>query len=715
MFPKQSVIEKYTRYGFSYRKASSNESYLTFTYKSGFFHNAEIVKIKDNERDKIELKRITNDLEKAGISCTTKEYKDLNDIEDQLFNGFFSVEEWKKSITDEYSDYTQKIINSFPSKNVTYSYINSKYTKNYKEPDNSLGIVSNILEQISKPGCKLILIEAPAGFGKTCTSYEIIKGLVNNYRNFKVMPFFTEFSRDRQARIFNHVFVREVDRKFRSVKSNVVIDELQNGRLCLVLDGFDELLSDSIENNTQENNDNAEPMLSTIGDLLKNEAKVIITSRRSNLFESEMFNLWLENNCENFNFERYRIFAPTTTEWLSFERSSKLTEVGINLEKISNPVLLSYLRALDSSSFTDLCSRPHEIVSQYFNSMLEREIERQKLSINVENQTEILSIVAGDMCEKDYTSDTKEKIVELLKTKCKDILESARKSYAASERPSLDSLANTLATHAFFDRSNQGNGKIEFINEFVFGNYIAEHILSSDGEWIASDERFVEPAVNSYSARTEDERKKLWDKIDPMKDFLKRSDLMTFEFSMLGDITPSSYCGESINSITINNATLFNSGILDNSTFSDCLFKDVEFNLDSLCKITFLSCKFYDCTYSGNLKDETISFLHCTANNGIIELLDHDESETVEEDDISDLRKEIFECYLPVGSDSIGRLHIPLAIIYGIESKGYQRKEINKEIKALKNEGYIVEAKSANFIAINKAKISRMKQLLGRA
>ena len=121
MFPKQSVIEKYTRYGFSYRKASSNESYLTFTYKSGFFHNAEIVKIKDNERDKIELKRITNDLEKAGISCTTKEYKDLNDIEDQLFNGFFSVEEWKKSITDEYSDYTQKIINSFPSKNVTYS------------------------------------------------------------------------------------------------------------------------------------------------------------------------------------------------------------------------------------------------------------------------------------------------------------------------------------------------------------------------------------------------------------------------------------------------------------------------------------------------------------------------------------------------------------------------------------------------------------------
>jgi hypothetical protein len=45
------VIERYKKYGFEYKKMYSNDSYLTFTFRSGFFHNAEVIKISDSPED----------------------------------------------------------------------------------------------------------------------------------------------------------------------------------------------------------------------------------------------------------------------------------------------------------------------------------------------------------------------------------------------------------------------------------------------------------------------------------------------------------------------------------------------------------------------------------------------------------------------------------------------------------------------------------------
>ena len=36
----ENLISKYKKYGFEYKKSYSNDSYLSFTFKSGFFHNA---------------------------------------------------------------------------------------------------------------------------------------------------------------------------------------------------------------------------------------------------------------------------------------------------------------------------------------------------------------------------------------------------------------------------------------------------------------------------------------------------------------------------------------------------------------------------------------------------------------------------------------------------------------------------------------------------
>ncbi|MGL4351449.1 MAG: NACHT domain-containing protein, partial [Plesiomonas shigelloides] len=215
------VIESYRKYGFEYKKQYSNYSYLTFTFKSGFFHNAEVVKINKNPSDTEDIKSKINSLNDLGVSAKITEYNSLSDIEEGLFKGFFDVDSWRKRIQAEYYDYVDSVIHSYPQngKDLTYSYINAPFTLiNQSETENT-DIIQNIINALDADNAQLILIEAPAGFGKTCTSYELIKKLVDD--ESKPIPFFTEFSRDRQARIFSHVFIREVDRAFSQVKSNV--------------------------------------------------------------------------------------------------------------------------------------------------------------------------------------------------------------------------------------------------------------------------------------------------------------------------------------------------------------------------------------------------------------------------------------------------------------------------------------------------------------
>lgn len=711
------VIERFRKYGFEYKKSSSNSSYLTFTFKSGFFHNAEVVQLAINDADEIDIASKIEDLKNLGVSIKRNKYDKIEQIENGLFKGFFDVERWKSRIKEEYNLYTDSILKSFPeSEQLEYKYINAPYSlsENYSPlQENDIPIVENITKSIEIEGAQLILIEAPAGFGKTCTSYELIDQLAK--QNNKPIPFFTEFSRDRQARVFGHVFVKEVDRAFSQVKSEVVIDELQNGRIVMVLDGFDELLGEDSKEKYEDNYENAEPMLETIGELLVKNAKIIITSRRAAIFDGSVFNEWLERYSDKFTFKRFRIHQPRIEDWLNEERRASLSNAGLELEKLSNPVLLAYLRALKLEQFHNLLKTPERVVSHYFTAMLEREMERQNLPMVPEDQAKVLATIAEHMCEKDYTSDGKDKIVELFKSKCSQILEATRKLYPVKDRPTLDELATTLATHAFFDRSNQGEGRIEFINEFVFGNYIAESILNFEGEWIASDERFVEPAIASYRARTLIERSELWNKLEYMKVFLSDSDRMSYEIKMLGCIQNEEYNSTSINSLDVNNTTFFKDKSVDSISFSNCCFSNVDFYIDNINNATFINCKFYDCSsVAETIKGNSIELLNCLANNNFIHELEENQV-TEEVNSTSELTLQIFRRYFPLGSGSCERVHIPLASVYKIQVDGCTKRDITKEIKRLKREDLLVDATDGSYIAINVSKMAEIKQIIGRA
>lgn len=707
---KEKIVSLYKKYGFDYRPSASNERYLAFTYKSGFFHNAELVAVGADDREKLdqEMTKSFAELEKLGYSTKKSFYTNTNDLEEKLFSGFFQVESWIKRIHADYETHVKRILKTLPEANLNYQYINAEYQKNSVKKNDD--IIESVIADLEADGPLLTIIEAPAGFGKTCTSYEIIKKLTDKK---SPLPFFTEFSRDRQARIFNHIFVREVDRSFSAVKSDVVIEEVKNGRIVVVLDGFDELLHDkSADSEVQANFEEAEPMLETISELLTHNAKVILTSRRSAIFDGEVFNNWVSRNQEKFSINRYQLEKPDTKAWLSGEKHARLLAAGINLDGLSNPVLLSFLRFLDKNKFDELCASPHLIVERYFSSMLEREMERQDLRMAPDMQTQLLALIADDMCAKNYTTDSKENIISLIKESGGELLSQVRNNYSPKDRPTIDKLATTLSNHAFFDRG-AAEETIEFVNEFVFGNYIAEAVVSSQLPWIADDERFVEPAVLAFSSRQPAKRSALWDKLSDIRMFLDPSSRMKFESILTNKIDTAEYDNCDLKSVRLKGLEIFKAKSIKNSVFYSSDFSSVLFNFKNIVDVTFINCSFWDCEFTPEHNEALVSFFNCEDNNGFITKVEgvQDRQET-EEDANLEITKFVLSKIWPLGSSSIERLHHFIGNL--CKSEDFTKKEILKEIKRLKSLNYISTANDVNFVVINKVKIPEIKQILGR-
>lgn len=710
------IIDIYRKYGFKYHQKESSEWFLVFTYKSGFFHNAEIIYI--NNQNSAELTSIEKDLNKLGYSVKKSLFKSLDILETALFEGFFEVDIWKEKIKNLYCDYTKKIQEIVTENNINkYEYISVDYTREEKNniKIGEVNIIESLINDLNGRNPKLIIIEAPAGFGKTSTSYEFINKLVET--EDKPLPFFTEFDRDRQAKIFNHIFHREVNTQFRSVSSSLVIDETKKGKIVLVLDGFDELLNESSSHSPNKDFEQTQPMLETISDLLEGSAKIILTSRRSAMFDSEIFKDWEDNHNSNFNVIRYRLTEPTIKNWLNSEKLNILKESNIVIEQLSNPVVLTYLRAIKTERLKELCTDNVGIINYYFKAMLEREKERQYLLMSHEEQSIVLTKIANDMCLKNYTSESKDNLVFIIKDNCLNILENTRLLYPARDRPSIDELANKLATHAFIDKSSSDPKKLHFINEFVFGNYIAEAILNNDGnEWLADEERFIEPPIMSYLPRSSLEKENLWDKLNFMRGLMRPSDLMKYEGLLLKKINDIYYDNQMISYISIADCQLFDLNEIKSTVFNQCLFKNSHFNFKNFYDITFINCKFYNCTYDKNdknIKSFTINFLNCSDDNEFIKLIESYEVLDLELPESEQLEKEILLKFIQKGSNTFQRLHIYTGVLYQLEHD-YPRRIITKAIKNLKEKNILENASNSSFTALNKNMISDVKRLLGK-
>lgn len=690
----------YRRYGFHEEK-SFDDNVLVFSLMAGHYHNVDIVPLKQGTK----TDEVFDTYKSSGYACKVRIYKDTQHAESELFKGFFSSESTQKKFEREYQVFTNSIAKLY-SESGSYEYIKSGYQINDAHGETS--VVDEVISRLDSDAPILFLIEAAAGFGKTCTAYEILNKIVRTKKRF--VPLFTELSRNRQAKIFRYVLLDEIDRSFPTLSSQVVNSEIQNGNVPVILDGFDELLHES---NVENSYENTEPMLETIGELLVNKAKIILTTRRTSIFDGDDFHRWMDDHGKDFNVIRMRIYEPTITQWLNQNRIDALTDKGLNVAQLSNPVLLSYLRFIDEANFAKISESPERIVNKYFESMLDRERTRQDLRMDVEQQYSVLKSIAKDMMQNNYTGESRDFIVTLIQEYNHKLLEKVRSAYSTEERPTTDEIANKLASHALLDRSSEESQGIGFINEFVLGNFAADVIIeNNDGEWVG-DKRFMEPAILSYAPRTIQQRQTLWAALEFAMEFASGQEKLLISIK-LNDSLQMRIKDETVEDAKIQDVILGDGYPIVNTIFIDCKFTNTLFNFQNITNVTFMNCDFFNCGQKGTEQFENIFIKSCTTDNGfLLPEINYETSVAVTEKSVlSDSEIFILERFWPKGRQTFTK-HKAIKALLQISNE-HSYGNLLEAITSLKQQELLTVPAKKSFLELNVEKISVIKKVLGK-
>ena len=234
-----AITSLFTRYGFRPGYSSDPSSHVVFTIRSGYFHQAEIL-VLDNAQESA-VAHTRRELEETGFACSTRTFVRIKDLEDRLFQGFFGVADSRDRHEQHYRSFVQRIERSTGG---TYNYVAAPYYRD-DTPVRDHSVVEDVVAELAAPQATLVLIEAAAGFGKTCTAYEVLRALLERQPDHP--PLFVELARNRQAPLFRYVLLDEIDRNYPSLRSELVTSEISSGKVPLIVDGFDELLRRSVD------------------------------------------------------------------------------------------------------------------------------------------------------------------------------------------------------------------------------------------------------------------------------------------------------------------------------------------------------------------------------------------------------------------------------------------------------------------------------------
>jgi hypothetical protein len=387
MISHEQLDQLYALYGFT--KQEDTEYAIAYCFSEGYFNNVEIIiLILDDPRIDI-LARKYSEIQ---YSVRTVSHNSYDEARLSLFKGFFRIEQSNQRLLQEYKNYcklqTSKIVPICPD--FEYSYIQGDYyLDNIKEKENLIYIICDFLK---RDGNRLVILEAAAGFGKTCTSYEVVKKLAED--SHSSVPLLAELSKNRKASIFKYLLLSEMDNKFTRLSYDLVTSEIRAGRVPLIIDGFDELLSKGIDEAVVQDQEDAQTMLDTIAELLSPEsnAKIMLTSRKSSIFAGDAFDEWVDDRLQDSEILRVQIAEPSINNWIGHEKVDILSKNGINILNLANPVLLTILRNTKIESFCTKFKNIDDILNEYFNSLLTRESTRQDLALNVDVQYSNLKV-----------------------------------------------------------------------------------------------------------------------------------------------------------------------------------------------------------------------------------------------------------------------------------------------------------------------------------
>lgn len=700
------VDKLFESYNYQLASNSTNDVRI-YTLRYGMYHAAEIISFDE----KTEVIKYKSELSDLGYATELKVVKNIEEIEEYLFEGFFIKTPLGSELKNRYKNFVLRQIQNLPEGS-KYKYINSSYdfiyqnkigeleqVKTYDAKD-ELSLIGNINYLINNtPGALFIIIEAPAGFGKTCTANEILNTF--SPKNSKKLPFFTELSRNREARVFKHILLNEIDEQFpNGIKQNIVLEQIYKGRIPLIIDGFDELIS------KESNKEEVESMLATIVDLLKDEAKIIITSRKTALFNSDEFFSTIYDSIQDFSLARFEIKDPTIDNWLSSDRLEIINNNDFPINQVANPVLLSYLRNISLDKLSDyILSGDGTLIDKYFEFLLKREQTRQNIKLDNQSQFRIFRKLNRLMSEFNITAESKENIKEFIKDYNLHILQDSLKDYSSEERPTIEDLVDTLSNHVLLDRKSNGN--VGFANDFVFGFLIGENLVfnkfqehyQSFTQVIPQD--FAIKSIDSYKIQSSDKREILWNVYNNNPFNYDIEFYFDLDYNLKNQIERN-YNNLFLTERTLNDLRFTSTFKFEDSIFSSVIFNNCEFDLSTFTNCSFQNCKFYDCkisNYGNSVRYKNFGLYACTDNDEFISLINSSYSmddELIEERIYEVLTEEIvLQQFLQIDS----KRPKPRKFSYIKRNlSNYSDREISKVIDNLKKKEFIHFKDDVGFI-----------------
>lgn len=702
----EKIIALYTLYEFEIKE--KNRDYIVFQYTKGYFQNIEIVVLSSN----YDIANVKKQYEEVGFSINIKVFTSIEDMHEKLFNGFFKLDSMKRKIQNTYTQFcemqTLKRVIKEP-----YEYIECNYTINSIPSTNEL--TSFISKKFDEEKSSLIIIEAAAGFGKTCSSYQILHTLAEKYD--KRIPLLAELSKNRTASIFRYVLLSEIDANFSGLRYQLVEEEIKNGRIILIIDGFDELLSKSIEKQREDNSEqikDAKTMLDTIACYLtgNSSSKVILTSRKSSIFTGEVFDNWIQKRGLSCSIDRIQLGAPNPAKWIGEEKADCLKQHMPELYSMANPILLDTIRNIPVDQLAQKTN--DNIIDCYFETLLSREQERQALIMTESEQIDTMQKLAAQFVELNISSEEPSVISEIFELILESDLDDYVKKYenkisfSKENVPSKDEFLSKLVHHAFLDRISVNKNNIGFINEFTFGWLIGEAIIKRLLDVHKLTYKYLDIASTAFSLRSKSKREALYNSVKPIILKFEDNQRLYLESKLLCHAA-SGYSGVTLNSLTFNEQFLFNSeSQFLNCSFYDCTFDKCRISLNAFLECQFVNCIFYDVRFIDESDiDNQLMFISCKGHEDF-RAKASEYSSKIEEG--KNYKRVLLEQFWKIGKDKADPRCGICTVYRGISKNDI--KYIDDALKELIDSGLI--KKLSVCYELNFSRIDEIKAILGR-
>lgn len=706
----EELLGLYRLYGFEC--VDQKKEYLVFTFTSGYFSNAEIVQLVDG----FSCEDIQEQYESLGFSVRVVQFSSVAETHNNLFVGFFNEKASNARTKRDYQQFCKKQTDRLGG--MQYSFVPCKYVSD--KNDGITSIVARIYNQLFEHGPQLVIVEAAAGYGKTCTSYELINALINDPRG--TVPIMTELSKNRRAQIFKYVLLSEIDSNFRGLTSDLVTYEIRNGRVPLIIDGFDELLSKSVSANTpasEEDEEIAQTMLSTIAQLFDGEsnAKIVLTSRKSSISAGDIFNELAEKYLPNCEVTRIQLITPSVVNWIGERKAKILTDSGIILDNIANPALLAFIAATDEGDIQTLFKTANDILAQYFRILLTRERERQSLLLLPDEQLKIMRAVAKNMVDFDISSCTSQDLEFILEVAVSETgsVEEYLKRYESelgvdAYQPSAEEFYVKLSHHALLDRINNKSNSIGFINDFIFGYLIADCLVKNEASELDLKKvsaKFWDLMVTSYGVCDECSRKSLFEMIKNSGIAFPAPKLLEMDIHLMHALTHD-YNDVYCDAILFPASFDFCGFHIENATFSECIFDGCTISADTFKNCWFFGCHFYNIKVTGSVTENGgLIFNNCDGEQQLKNASEYTAVvHSVNTDDIYE--RKVLEQYWRPGSDHADRRRAFQTLFRGNDPQ--DRQHISDAIDRLFAKQVLVQR--YNYIELNLAQLTEIMRIL---